>query len=138
MARGGSRLIIGKYISDIVFGANDGIVTTFAIVAGAAGAHLTPFVVLALGFANLFGDGISMGLGEYLGRKSERAYYHGELVREEMELRGGPKHDVIGVRHIFHRWGFRGKELRHAVAVVRKNPRAWADLLVQHQLGGGD
>lgn len=130
--------LAGKYISDIVFGANDGIVTTFAIVAGAAGAHLSPFVVLALGFANLIGDGISMGLGEYLGRKSERAYYRGELLREEREVRTAPNHDVVGIRRIFHRWGFRGKELQHAVTVVRKNPRAWADLLVQDQLGGSD
>lgn len=129
------RTRLGKYISDIVFGANDGIVTTFAIVAGAAGADLTPFVVLVLGFSNLIGDGISMGLGEYLGRKSETAYYRGEVIREEKEVRLAPKHDIVAVRGIFHGWGFRGRELEHAVRVVRKNPRAWADLIVQHQLG---
>jgi VIT1/CCC1 family predicted Fe2+/Mn2+ transporter len=59
------------YIHDAVFGANDGIVTTFAVVAGVAGANLPLQTVLILGFANLFADGLAMGLGNYLGIKSE-------------------------------------------------------------------
>lgn len=55
-----------------VYGANDGIITTFAVMAGVIGAQLSPNVVIILGFANLFADGLSMGLGDYLGEKSER------------------------------------------------------------------
>lgn len=55
-----------------VYGANDGIVTTFAVMAGVVGANLSPAIVIILGFANLFADGISMGLGDYLGERSER------------------------------------------------------------------
>jgi len=55
-----------------MFGANDGIVTTFAVVAGAVGAGLSTDVILILGFAGLLGDGFSMGFGNYLGSKSER------------------------------------------------------------------
>ncbi len=54
-----------------VFGANDGVVTTFAVVAGVAGADLSARVVLIMGVANLIADGIAMGLGDYLGEKSE-------------------------------------------------------------------
>lgn len=61
------------YIKDIVFAANDGIITTFAVVAGVRGADLSPVAVLALGFANLAADGLSMAVGNYLGIKSERA-----------------------------------------------------------------
>lgn len=60
------------YIRDIVYAANDGIVTTFAVVAGVRGADLGSLIVLALGFANLAADGLSMGIGDYLGIKSER------------------------------------------------------------------
>ncbi len=56
----------------MVFGANDGIVTTFAVVAGVAGASLDARIVLIMGLANLVGDGISMAVGDYLGRKSEQ------------------------------------------------------------------
>ena len=61
----------GSFLRDAVFAASDGLVTTFAVVAGSAGASLGPMVVLALGFANLFADGISMSSGTYLGVKSE-------------------------------------------------------------------
>mgnify|MGYP001420213666 CR=1 FL=1 len=62
-----------QYIRDIVLGANDGIITTFAVVAGVAGARLSPAVVIMLGLANLLADGLSMGASNYLGSASEDA-----------------------------------------------------------------
>lgn len=64
----------GKYIGDIVYGSNDGIITTFAVVAGVAGANLPSSIVLILGMANLFADGFSMATSNYLARKSELEY----------------------------------------------------------------
>ncbi len=64
----------GSYIRDAVFAANDGIVTTFAVIAGAQGAELTAAVVIIMGFANLMADGFSMASGNYLGIKSEQEY----------------------------------------------------------------
>ncbi len=59
-------------IKSAVFGANDGIITTFAVVAGVAGAQLASRVVLIMGLANLVADGLAMGLGDYMGEKSKR------------------------------------------------------------------
>jgi len=64
----------GRYVAEVVYGANDGIVTTFAVVAGVAGASLAPSIVLILGAANLFADGFSMGMSNYLSRRSEIEY----------------------------------------------------------------
>ncbi|MDJ1431455.1 VIT1/CCC1 transporter family protein [Halostagnicola sp. A-GB9-2] len=64
----------GGYISEVIYGANDGIVTTFAVVAGVAGAALDPAIVLILGVANLFADGFSMGMSNYLSQKSTLDY----------------------------------------------------------------
>lgn len=66
-----------------VYGANDGIITTFAVVAGVAGAGLSAQVVLILGIANMIADGLSMGLGDFLGEKSERRMrrQHGEKIQ---------------------------------------------------------
>ncbi|WP_255150599.1 VIT1/CCC1 transporter family protein [Halorarius halobius] len=64
----------GKYLAEVIYGANDGIVTTFAVVAGVAGAALSPSIVLVLGTANLFADGFSMGMSNYLSRRSEEDY----------------------------------------------------------------
>lgn len=58
-------------LRDVVFAANDGIVTTFAVVAGSTGANFSSTVVIILGFANLLADGFSMASGNYLGIKSQ-------------------------------------------------------------------
>jgi VIT1/CCC1 family predicted Fe2+/Mn2+ transporter len=58
------------YLPDLVYGANDGIITTFAVVSGVVGAALSETVILVLGFANLLADGFSMGASNYLARRS--------------------------------------------------------------------
>ena len=69
------------FLKQIVFGGNDGIVTTFAIVAGFAGAQadgtaqIGGIAVLVFGLANLFADAVSMGLGEFLSLRSRHAMY---------------------------------------------------------------
>lgn len=65
-----------KLVKAAVYGANDGIITTFAVVAGVAGAGLSATVVLILGIANMIADGLSMGIGDYLGERSEQRLRH--------------------------------------------------------------
>ncbi len=67
------KKIIEHYIGDIVYGANDGIITTFAVIAAAAGANLSSIVVIILGIANLIADGFSMGASKYLSTRSEQS-----------------------------------------------------------------
>jgi len=62
---------VGHYLRDIVYGATDGVVTTTAVVTGAAGAAFDARVGVVLGLANLAADGLSMGASNYLGLKSE-------------------------------------------------------------------
>lgn len=62
------------YIRDLVYGANDGLITTFAVVTGVAGGALPQIAVLVIGAANLAADGVSMGVGNLLAiRADERA-----------------------------------------------------------------
>lgn len=67
-----------EYVSEIVYGGVDGVVTTFAIVAAGAGANLSTSVIFVLGFANLLADGFSMGVSAYLARKAEVDAEHKE------------------------------------------------------------
>ena len=61
-------------LRDAVFSADDGIITTFAIVAGSTAAGFSSNVVLVLGFANVLADGFSMASGIYIGVKSEQEF----------------------------------------------------------------
>lgn len=72
------------YVGDLVYGANDGILTTFAVVAGVTGGSLSHGVVIIVGLANLLADGLSMGVGNYLSiRARESALEHQQRPEEE-------------------------------------------------------
>lgn len=74
------------YIGDLVYGANDGLVTTFAAVAGVEGGALSAVTVLIVGIANLAADGLSMGIGNYLAiRAREKAREADHLPEDESQ-----------------------------------------------------
>jgi vacuolar iron transporter family protein len=85
------REMLRHYLRDLVYGANDGIITTFAVVAGVAGASLSARTVLILGMANLLADGFSMGASNFLSIRSEEAVRHsrGEPLEEPFPFRHG-------------------------------------------------
>src|SRR3970040_1517515 len=105
-----------SYLSDFVYGGIDGSVTTFAVVAGVVGASLSPSIVLILGFANLFADGFSMAVGNYLSTKSKREY------REE-------------IKEIFKEKGFFGRQLEDAVKIITGNKKIWVDTMMKDEFG---
>ncbi len=78
------------YIRELIYGANDGIITTFAVVAGVAGGGLSLRVVLIIGVANLIADGISMAAGNYLSIRSHESV---------LETQGLPEEEAFPVRH---------------------------------------
>jgi VIT1/CCC1 family predicted Fe2+/Mn2+ transporter len=79
----GTVQIARHYIRDVVYGANDGIITTFAVVAGVTGGALSPRAVLIIGIANLFADGLSMGVGNYLSIRSNESARAAQALPEE-------------------------------------------------------
>ncbi|MBI4121251.1 MAG: VIT1/CCC1 transporter family protein [Parcubacteria group bacterium] len=89
------RTFFARYLADFVYGANDGIVTTFAVVSGAAGASLSPEIVIILGIANLVADGFSMGASNYLAITSEERYERNYAIEKGLSLRKHPvKHSM--------------------------------------------
>ena len=81
----------GKYIKSTIYGGLDGIITTFAVVAGVAGASLSSGIVLILGFANLLADGLSMAIGDYLSTKAEVEYADSQREKEALAIREHPE-----------------------------------------------
>lgn len=61
-----------KYLPEFIYGAIDGVVTTFAIVAGVVGAGLNPGIVLILGISNVLADGFSMASSNFLSARAEQ------------------------------------------------------------------
>lgn len=125
----------GEMIGDVIFGANDGIVTTFVIVAGAAGASLPTLAIIALGFANLLGDGASMGFGNYLGKRSREEYFRSLRAKEKALIKTDVPVERAEIERIFSRWGFTGPDLTRAVDIVAPNRTVALDLILREQFG---
>jgi vacuolar iron transporter family protein len=86
----GAIAVTRHYIGDLIYGANDGLITTFAVVAAASGGALSTRTVLIVGIANLLADGFSMGVGNYLSIRS----HEGALAAV-----GRPQEEAFPVRH---------------------------------------
>ena len=125
----------GRYIKSVVYGGLDGIITTFAVVAGVAGAALSAGIVLILGFANLIADGISMAIGDYLSSKSEREYQNAERTREAWEVEHYPEGEKKELVEIYEAKGIPAKDAEAMVSILAKNPKAWVDIMMVEELG---
>jgi len=125
----------GQYLSDIILGANDGIITTFVVVAGASGASLAPLVILVVGFANVLGDAVSMGFGNYLGQKSEADYNRSQRRKEYWEVEKFPEIERWEIEEVFKKWGFKGDDLERAVEIVTSDKDVWVEVMMREELG---
>ena len=103
-----------KYLPEFVYGGIDGTVTTFAVVAGSIGASLNSSIVLILGFANLFADGFSMAISDYLSTKSRN-----DLERHK-ELRRNAQKTALATFIVFILIGFIPL-ISFVLAVITKN-----------------
>jgi vacuolar iron transporter family protein len=122
-------------IEDFVYGATDGAVTTFAVVAGVIGAALSPSIVLILGFANLFADGFSMAIGNYLGSKSQREFIEKERKKEEWEIDNLVEQEKQEIKDIYMKKGFKAELLDEIVNVITSRRKVWVDTMMREELG---
>lgn len=125
----------GKYIKSIVYGGLDGTITTFAAVAGVAGAALAPGVVLIMGLANLVADGLSMSIGDYLSSKSEAEYEAAERAREAWEVENYPEGEKRELEEIYVERGMSPDDARSVVDIVAKDKKSWVDTMMVEELG---
>jgi vacuolar iron transporter family protein len=126
-----------RYLGDAVLGGIDGCVTTFAVVAGAVGGGLSTGVVVILGFANLFADGFSMGVSNYLGTKSELQEMDEIRRNERLHIETVPHGEREEIRQIFASKGFEGEVLDKIVEVITSNHDLWIETMLREEHGFG-
>lgn len=135
---------LNENLRQIVYGGSDGIVTTFAVVAGFAGAgaegaaQLGTLAVILFGLANLFADATSMGLGEFLSSRSQQQVYLGTKAEEEVRLEEDPAGERAEVMAILAARDIRGEDAVRFVAELEKHPALMADFMMRYEFGMAD
>lgn len=125
----------GKYIKSLVYGGLDGIITTFAAVAGVAGAKLNISIVLIMGFANLIADGLSMAIGDYLSTKAENDYNRAERAREAWEVEHYPDGEKKELVELYVHKGLSEEDAVKLTEIISKNKSVWVDVMMKEELG---
>ena len=133
------RDVTGGWLRPAVFGAMDGLVSNFALMAGVAGAAAATgggqkSVVLA-GLAGLAAGAFSMAAGEYVSVASQAELAEQEFENERIELRRNAEGEA---RELAEIWVGRGvdRELAEQVAEqLGRNPEAALEVHAREELG---
>ena len=123
------------WVSDSIYGINDGLGAVFGIVSGMAGYTGGSQIVLITGLAGTLASALSMGSSAYLAAKSQREVYEGEIAREKAEIEHNPEEEREELELFYQLKGFTEEESRTLVARIREQPEDFLKTLVQEELG---
>ncbi len=129
-------------LKEVVYGGIDGIVTTFAVVAGFSGVsmlensnlNIPVIAVLLFGLANLLADGFSMAVGEFLSSRAEKKLYFKEYKKEFKEIKDNSDFEYDESLDLLQKQGFSEEDSRTIVDIYKKNPHFWADFMMRYEL----
>jgi len=125
----------GGAIRELIFGINDGLVSTLSLVSGVAGAQPGRRVILLAGVAGLLAGAISMAAGAYISTKSEREVYEAEVARERQELEEDPEEEKEELRILYELKGFSQPEAERLVARMSQDQELMLEGLLRDELG---
>ncbi|MFT5171461.1 MAG: VIT1/CCC1 family predicted Fe2+/Mn2+ transporter [Candidatus Marinamargulisbacteria bacterium] len=133
---------LSQYLKEIVYGGNDGIVTTFTVIAGFTGANfegsiptMSMFIVLLFGLANLFSDGIAMGMGNFLAIRADQDLYRNFKAKEAEEIDSSPDMEMEETRFLLKEKGFSEALSVQLTDIFSQNKAYWLEFMMLHELG---
>jgi len=125
----------GGAIRELIFGVNDGLVSTLSLVSGVAGADPGRGVILLAGIAGLLAGAISMAAGAYISTKSQKEVYEAEIARESEELELEPEEEKEELRILYQLKGFSQEEAERLVERLSEDRELILESLVRDELG---
>jgi predicted membrane protein (TIGR00267 family) len=125
----------GGGVRDMIFGANDGLVSTLAFVAGVFGAITNPHIILLSGIAELFAGTISMAAGAYQSSKSELEVLERESQRKESKKGRTPEEEREELINFYQEEGFKRGEAEAIVARIAEEKELPAQAETLEALG---
>jgi len=125
----------GERMKTMLFGGLDGIITTFAVVAGASGGSLSVTVVLIMGFSSLVADALSMGVGDALSSKAEAEVAVKERKREAWEFENYPEGEIKEMIELYIERGIPAEDASSIVRTMAKHKEFFIDVMMRDELG---
>ena len=122
-------------VREVVFGAQDGLVSTLAVVATVAGASGQAFPVVVAGIASALAGVFSMAAGEYIGSKSQREIFDAQIHEERNEIseRAGEAEAEVG--YMLEEEGLDPEEASRIAAMMARHPEVLLRTMVTRELG---
>src|SRR5215472_236832 len=128
----------GSWVSDAIYGANDGLAAVFGIVTGVSGATGASNFVLTAGLAGAIASGLSMGVGAWLAARSQSEIAAANLEYERRELEEHPAEEKEELSLFYQLKGLSREEADELVEKLARNPESMLRMLAAEELGGVD
>jgi VIT1/CCC1 family predicted Fe2+/Mn2+ transporter/rubrerythrin len=122
-------------LREVVFGAQDGLLSTVALVTGVAVAVESQTTVLVAGLAAAIPGMLSMATGAFLGSRAEQDVQRAEIAREAKELEENPAEELAELVVLYQREGKTYEEARHLADEIAEDKELWLRTLVEKELG---
>ena len=124
----------GEAIREIVFGMNDGLISTLGFIAGMSGAVDQKRLIIIAAFAETFAGAVSMSVGAYLSIKAQREFFESEISREKKEIEEVPELEKDELRAIYSEKGFSKSEVEMIVNRLTANKDRWVNAMMCEEL----
>ena len=122
-------------VRELVFGGQDGLLTTVGVVSSIFGAHANNTIILLAGIASGFAGMVAMTAGSYLSSKAEQDVQRSEIAREKREIETHPAEELAELVEIYRAQGMGNEQARDAALRVSKDPQNMLEVMVRHELG---
>jgi len=123
----------GDWLRQIVFGLNDGLVTTLVFLMAVSGMASSNLLLIMLG--EVMAGGVSMALGGYLSARTEQEVLEQRIATERYEIQHEPEEERAELRAIYQRKGIQGPLLDRIVDHLTADEERWPQALVHDELG---
>jgi VIT1/CCC1 family predicted Fe2+/Mn2+ transporter len=122
-------------VREAIFGAQDGLVSTVAVVSAAAGATGDKFTILVAGIASGLAGVFSMAAGEYLSSKSQREIFEAQIVGERMEVHERPGEAEAEIAYLLEQDGLPREKAVTIASSIAEHPDVLLKTMVEKELG---
>lgn len=125
----------GEFLRDIVFGANDGVVTAIGFLVGIAGSVADQTIIVIAGVLTIVAGAASMALGNYLAVKSQKEHYDEMEKIEQWEIDNKRDAEVEEIREIYRNYGFDKEAVELLTKKVTSDRDLWLRVMMRDELG---